>query len=92
MSVPADMTRIILLSSLALSIAGCQPMDAVEGKSPNQEYAQRLALLEAGMAKLATPQAVVEPVAFVAPPEVEPEPEPVEPPCVPVFRVVVCDE
>lgn len=85
------MTRIILLSTLALSIAGCQPMDAVEGKSPNQEYAQRLALLEAGMAKLATPQAAVEPVAFVAPVvEPEPEPEPVEPPCVPVFRVVVC--
>lgn len=78
------MTRIILLSSLALSIAGCQPMDAVEGKpSAFQQNQERLELLTMPapltVANLADGiEPVVEPIAVA------------QPVCHEVFRINRC--
>lgn len=84
------MRLLLLLATLPL-LAACNPMDAVEGRSPGKEHVERLALLEAQMAGVmaARETVVVEPVVPVA---AQPAPVevPVEPPCVPVFRVVVC--
>lgn len=83
------MTRLIPLAFLTLSIAACSPADIIEGKpSAFEQYQERLAALEMRVAAAPVAQAVaaVEPVLPVV------DPEPVEPPCQPVFRVVICDE
>lgn len=86
------MTRIILLSSLALSIAGCSPADIIEGKpSAFEQYQSRLAALEMRVAANETSpdatQAALVLTTETQAPVVAPEPEP---PCFPIFRVKEC--
>lgn len=71
------MTRIILLSSLALSIAGCSPADIIEGKpSAAQQHQERMALV--------TMPAPAQPVVAV--------PEPLTVAVVEVVAQPVCSE
>jgi hypothetical protein len=96
-------TIALALIALTTSLAGCDFLDRVEGKSPHREYIERLALLEQRYAARNEPVEPVEPVAPVtvtAPVEVvavqpviaPPEPAPVVPveqaaPVVPVVPV-----
>lgn len=64
-------TCLAALCAVAVSIAGCDPLDRLEGKSPGREHAERLAMLADGM-----PAAVV-----TAATEPEPAPAPVLPVC-----------
>lgn len=73
---------------LVFAMAGCAPLDAVEGISPGKEYVLRLAAMEAEMAGMRLAAAVV--VAEVVPVVEQPAPvEPVEV-CQPIFRVREC--
>jgi len=66
-------------------LAACDLMERIEGKSPGKDYIERLSALEAGMARI-TPITPPQPSTVAA--ITTPAPEV----CVPVFRVVICDE
>lgn len=87
------MTRTILLSLLALSVAACSPADIIEGRpSAFQAHQQTLTALAMPVAAPAAKVAAVEPEP-VAPVVAEPEPVIVEAPkpvCQPIFRVLEC--
>jgi len=70
-----------LLILLVPFLAACDPLSAIEGKSPGKDYIERLSALEAGMAKITPPTQPVITLPVTTPPEPE---------CIPVFRVVEC--
>lgn len=70
----------IAAALLCAGIAGCAPLDRLEGKSPGQAHAENLALLT-----IAAPPAIVTPAPIVAP-----TPPPAMPVCRRVSGVLTC--